>query len=108
MRFATFGLLVVLPTFSLAKDCGIFYDWSGTSHLDVWRDLKAVSMCSDIGGDIPNDELALKNGNGVHRCAVCRNARGGTKDYTRTITQQNDKIIYSVRCGWFGKGKCSA
>ncbi|CVL09067.1 uncharacterized protein FMAN_15411 [Fusarium mangiferae] len=108
MRFATFGMLTLLPAFGLAKDCGIFYEWAGTSQLDVWRDLRAASMCNDVGGRMANDEVGLRNGNEVYRCAVCRNARGGTKDYTRTVMQGNTQITYSVRCGWFGKGKCSA
>lgn len=109
MRFSVLAIFAAGPLLAAAKDCAIFYQWSGTSNLDVWRDLKAVSMCGDIGGEIANSELALKNKNSsADRCAVCRGARGSTKDYDRTITQGDLKLPYSVRCGYYQQNQCHA
>ncbi|KPM46168.1 hypothetical protein AK830_g272 [Neonectria ditissima] len=108
MHAGTF-VFVAFASLAVAKDCAIFYTWSGTSNLDVWRDLKVVGMCGDIGGSIANSELALPNGQGsTNKCAVCRGARGGTKDYGRTITQGTTQIPYNVRCGYYAKNQCHA
>ncbi|KAH7116453.1 hypothetical protein EDB81DRAFT_668520 [Dactylonectria macrodidyma] len=109
MRFSVLAIFAAGPLLAVAKDCAIFYQWSGTSNLDVWRDLKAVAMCEDIGGHIANSELAVKNrGSYSNRCAVCRHARGSTKDYDRTIRQGNTNLPYSVRCGYYQQNQCYA
>lgn len=96
------------PILALAKDCAIYYTWSGTSNLDVWRDMHAVSMCNDIGGTM--NEVGIENGGKPNMCGVCRDARGSTRDYERTISQDTvqEQIKFTVRCGWFGQNSCSA
>ncbi|KAH8684967.1 hypothetical protein BGZ61DRAFT_519273 [Ilyonectria robusta] len=107
MRFSVLAIFAAGPLLAVAKDCAVFYKWSGTSNLDVWRDLKAVSMCEDIGGNVANNEVGIKNrGSETNKCTVCRGARSSTRDYDRTITQGSASVPYSVRCGYYQQGQC--
>ncbi|PSN64778.1 hypothetical protein BS50DRAFT_529291 [Corynespora cassiicola Philippines] len=108
MRISPLAFLLTSPLLVLAKDCGIFYTWADESQLDVWRDLHAAQMCSDIGGS--TNEVGIVNGQKPNMCAVCRGARSSTRDYERDVTQQNVEgtIKYTVRCGYYGDRKCHA
>jgi hypothetical protein len=94
---STATLLLFPPILALAKDCGIYYTLSGTSNLDAWRDLRAVSMWNDNGGTM--NEVGLVNGHKPNMCSVCWGARGSTRDYERTVSQDSvaEQIKYTVR-----------
>jgi hypothetical protein len=56
------------------------------------------------------NEVGIENGGKPNMCGVCRDARGSTRDYERTISQDTvqEQIEFTVRCGWFGQNSCSA
>ncbi|KAF5024561.1 hypothetical protein F66182_3324 [Fusarium sp. NRRL 66182] len=108
MRVSAF-VLTILPAFALAKDCAIYYDWSGDSQEDVFRDLRAGNICLDMDGEVAGTEIGIQNGgNQANRCTVCRKVGKSTKDSDQTVSPGDSQITYSVRCGVFGKDKCSA
>ncbi|KAK2732141.1 hypothetical protein CKAH01_02087 [Colletotrichum kahawae] len=43
---------------------------------------------------------AQNGGNKANRCTVCRGARGGVEDFVLDY--------FTIRCGHFGDGSCSA
>ncbi|KAH6871541.1 hypothetical protein B0T10DRAFT_466610 [Thelonectria olida] len=109
MRFSIVAVLASMPLLAIAKDCAVYYTWSSDIEQNPARDQKATIMCDDIGGTVNPTEIALKDDGGdVNRCAICRDARGSTDDYDRTIMQDGEGISYSVRCGYFAKGSCHA
>ncbi|KAJ0352836.1 hypothetical protein COL154_003640 [Colletotrichum chrysophilum] len=97
-------IFAIFTTLSAAKDCAFYWSYPSGVY-DKWalgRIDEAVGICAtEIGGHVLVPDMDVQNGdNKANRCTVCRGARSGTEDFVLDY--------FTVRCGYFGDGSCSA